>query len=276
MLYVALVSDMNPVADAWVEQSYVTPTPTCFFDGGYRNMMGGFPTPGPSLVPYYEPEIVACAQRAVPALDLLTAIDWLGNYQVRVHVAIGNGVPANTAPATPAIALGGGRIPPEQIMTFACEATDPQANMIFYQWDWGDGQMSGWLGPYNSGATAVASHSWAEFGSYSVRVKVRDPFGEETAWSAPVSVTVSCCMGRVGDANQSGEDEPTIGDVTAMIDAKFISGSCDGILSCVAEADVNQSAAGDPTCEDISIGDITILIDYLFITGPTMGLPNCL
>ncbi|MEW5796982.1 MAG: hypothetical protein AB1772_11560 [Candidatus Zixiibacteriota bacterium] len=86
----------------------------------------------------------------------------------------------------------------------------------------------------------------------------------------------NCCSGRVGDANNSGEDEPTIGDVTVMIDAKFISGTCDGIIACILEADINQSGGAGATCEDVSIGDITILIDYLFITGQSLGLPNCL
>ncbi|MEW5797052.1 MAG: hypothetical protein AB1772_11915 [Candidatus Zixiibacteriota bacterium] len=87
--------------------------------------------------------------------------------------------------------------------------------------------------------------------------------------------TSGCCSGRVGDGNMSGDDEPTIGDVTVMIDAEFISGTCDGVLNCLSEADVNQSAAAEPVCDDITIGDITILIDYLFITGPSLGLPDC-
>ncbi|MEW5796331.1 MAG: hypothetical protein AB1772_08200 [Candidatus Zixiibacteriota bacterium] len=84
-----------------------------------------------------------------------------------------------------------------------------------------------------------------------------------------------CCSGRVGDANGIGGDEPTIGDVTIMIDAKFISLTCDGFIACLAEADVNQSGGGNPTCGDVSIGDITLLIDYLFITGQSLGLPDC-
>ncbi len=87
-------------------------------------------------------------------------------------------------------------------------------------------------------------------------------------------VAVSCCNGRVGDANGIGGDEPTIGDVSALIDAKFISGSCTGILSCLPEADVNQSGGTNPTCDDITIGDISVLIDNLFITAKP--LPNCL
>jgi len=87
--------------------------------------------------------------------------------------------------------------------------------------------------------------------------------------SSPVLRTVyrGCCIDRVSDANNSGDDEPTIGDVSALIDALFISGTFEGVIFCLAEADVNQSGGTDPTTDDITIGDISILIDYLFIHG---------
>ncbi len=85
-----------------------------------------------------------------------------------------------------------------------------------------------------------------------------------------------CCVGRVGDANGIGGDEPTIGDISAMIDAIFITGTCDGILNCLTEADLNQSGGANPTCNDITIGDISILIDYVFISGQeNMDLLPC-
>jgi len=86
----------------------------------------------------------------------------------------------------------------------------------------------------------------------------------------------SCCEGRVGDANSESGDEPTISDISVLIDAKFITGTCGGLVDCMPEADVNQSGGLNPTCDDITIGDISILIDYLFITGHTLGLPDCL
>jgi len=86
-----------------------------------------------------------------------------------------------------------------------------------------------------------------------------------------------CCVARVGDANGQGGDEPTISDISTLIDAKFITGTCEGKMSCLAEADVNQSGGADPTCGDITISDISSLIDYLFITGPESAtLPDCL
>jgi hypothetical protein len=88
---------------------------------------------------------------------------------------------------------------------------------------------------------------------------------------------IPCCEGRVGDANGLGGDEPTIGDVSVLIDAKFITSECDGIIICAAEGDLNQSGGIEPECDDITIGDISVLIDYLFINGPSdVTLPDCL
>jgi len=86
-----------------------------------------------------------------------------------------------------------------------------------------------------------------------------------------------CCCFRVGDVNGQSGDEPTISDISTLIDAKFIGGTCEGTIECLMEADVNQSGGADPTCDDITISDISMLIDYLFITGPeTATLPECL
>jgi hypothetical protein len=88
-------------------------------------------------------------------------------------------------------------------------------------------------------------------------------------------VCEACCVGRVGDANNSGQDEPTIGDISVLIDVKFISLD-PSVLPCLAEGDVNRSGGSSPTLDDITIADISYLIDYLIITGPLeMTLPDC-
>jgi hypothetical protein len=99
--------------------------------------------------------------------------------------------------------------------------------------------------------------------------------GDADAYVVRLDRRTPCCVGRVGDVNGSGGDEPTIGDVSALIDAKFIAGTCDGTIDCTTEADMNQSGGAFPDCNDITIGDISMLIDYLFITGSSLGLPNC-
>jgi|GEM_PF-5175010 len=90
--------------------------------------------------------------------------------------------------------------------------------------------------------------------------------------SQPYTMTIDaldyCCQGRVGNANGEGGEEPTIGDISAMVDQLFISGQP---VSCLPEADVNQSGGYFPTSDDITIGDISILIDHLFVTGVTLA-----
>ena len=89
-----------------------------------------------------------------------------------------------------------------------------------------------------------------------------------------------CCLGRVGNANGEGGDEPTIGDVSLLIDGAFVSASVDPLLvppACIEEADINLSglAHWPPVYDDITIGDISALIDALFITADLSLLPDC-
>ena len=84
-----------------------------------------------------------------------------------------------------------------------------------------------------------------------------------------------CCVGSVGDANQSGDEDPTIGDVSVLIDHLFIN---QAPLGCPAEADINQSGGANPSQGpggDITIGDISLLIDYLFISQKSFDLGAC-
>jgi hypothetical protein len=57
-------------------------------------------------------------------------------------------------------------------------------------WDWGDGNFSDWLGPFASGVTSNAQHSWTIKGTYSIRVKAKDTNGAESNWSEPLAVTM--------------------------------------------------------------------------------------
>jgi hypothetical protein len=84
------------------------------------------------------------------------------------------------------------------------------------------------------------------------------------------TVRGDCCQGIVGDANGDGSYEPTISDISVIIDHLFISGDA---LTCYLEADVNQSGGITAEAKDITIGDISVLIDHLFISG--IALPEC-
>jgi hypothetical protein len=69
--------------------------------------------------------------------------------------------------------------------TFCIDVFDREENLIYCNWDWGDGTSTGWLGPYSSGETICASHQWSDAGDYEIKIKLKDEMGSETAWSDP-------------------------------------------------------------------------------------------
>jgi len=77
-----------------------------------------------------------------------------------------------------------------QEYSYTTSTTDPDGDQMYYLWDWGDGNNSGWLGPYNSGVTAGVTHNWTIKGSYSVKVKAKDIYGKESGWSDSLPITM--------------------------------------------------------------------------------------
>jgi hypothetical protein len=69
-----------------------------------------------------------------------------------------------------------------------CE--DPDGDLIFYFFNWGDGSDSGWLGPFDSGEECMTSHTWDEEGQYAVRVKTKDINGYQSDWSESMIVSM--------------------------------------------------------------------------------------
>ncbi len=74
--------------------------------------------------------------------------------------------------------------------TYASRTIDSDDDLIYYQWDWGDGHYSEWVGPYHSGENCSASHIWTKPGRYSIVVKAKDSDTQESAWSDPLEITI--------------------------------------------------------------------------------------
>ena len=66
---------------------------------------------------------------------------------------------------------------------------DPDSDKMYIFVDWGDGTDSGWLGPYNSDEIVGATHFWMDTGTYEIKTKAKDIYGNEGDWSA-MSITV--------------------------------------------------------------------------------------
>jgi PKD repeat protein len=68
--------------------------------------------------------------------------------------------------------------------------TDPEGDSFYCLWDWGDGNITDWLGPFSSGQIATASHAWTQPGEYQLRAKLKDSYDAESNWSEPFELTI--------------------------------------------------------------------------------------
>ena len=103
------------------------------------------------------------------------------------HLAYGYlhaiGIMDPNAPTEPTI-LGkiNGKI--ERAYYYTFRSTSPIGNDIYYQINWGDGKITDWLGPYDSGESIVINHSWYDEGNYTIQARAKDiqnlwgPWGE--------------------------------------------------------------------------------------------------
>ncbi|RLF28548.1 MAG: hypothetical protein DRN05_03785 [Thermoplasmata archaeon] len=86
--FVALIADVgNEAAEQRLFEDYnLYGFPTCFFDGGYKTVIGGYP----GVENTYRNEIENCGQRDVHELNLTVSLEWLGNGAIQIHISITN------------------------------------------------------------------------------------------------------------------------------------------------------------------------------------------
>ncbi|UCF12695.1 MAG: tandem-95 repeat protein [Thermoplasmatales archaeon] len=100
------------------------------------------------------------------------------------------GILTNKAPTIP-ILSGPNVAGPNVSIDFSSLSTDREGDQIYYKWDWGDGTISEWLGPYESNQIATTNHSWNNENEFFVRVKSKDSYDEESDWSETHNVSVA-------------------------------------------------------------------------------------
>lgn len=97
---------------------------------------------------------------------------------------------ANNPPATPVAPAGPVSTTIADTVSYSAVAVDPDAQMVQYSFDWGDGTNTK-TNFTSSGAPVSASHRWGLLGTYQVRVQAIDVAGAMSAWSPVTSVNVS-------------------------------------------------------------------------------------
>ncbi len=85
---------------------------------------------------------------------------------------------------------GGQNAPTTPLTARIAAMKKPTVNRLYYILDWGDGKVSGLIGPYNSGETAEASHKWNKKGDYEIRVKSKDEYAVESEWSDSLPISM--------------------------------------------------------------------------------------
>ena len=66
---------------------------------------------------------------------------------------------------------------------------DPDWDLWYAMFDWGDNSYSAWRGPYMNGESFGILHTWSK-GTYYVRVKGKDIHGAENNWSEPIELRI--------------------------------------------------------------------------------------
>lgn len=85
----------------------------------------------------------------------------------------------NTPPNKPII-TGPNKGSPEKEYEFIITTSDSENDDVYYYVDWGDGNSSGWIGPYYIEEEITVEHTWSTKGTYNVRVKAKD--SSESDW----------------------------------------------------------------------------------------------
>jgi hypothetical protein len=104
------------------------------------------------------------------------------------------GIANNTAPDKPTI-TGPNKGKVGVKVDYTIKATDAENHQVYYFVEWGDGNTTGWLGPYDSNEQITINHTWQTKDTFTIRAKAKDTVGAESEW-AILSVKIPFIPGK--------------------------------------------------------------------------------
>jgi len=128
-----------------------------------------------------------------------------------------NPPPTVTVPAGPDTGVIG------TTYSFTASATDPDGTPCYIRFDWGDGTVSDWIGPFASGGTATGSYAWNGLGVFNVKAQAKDSDASQSGWSDahPIEI-VSAPVLKIGTVSGTiGKIKVSIGN-TGVVEATNI------------------------------------------------------
>jgi len=242
---------MQPYKNYMIDRYNFRYYPTCYFDGGQSAFVGG-----DERVFLYEDSVELV--RGIPVQDITfdVSMEWLGGAQVRINVSMINNEYENYAPDAPSTPSGEAMGEINGSYEFTSVGTDPNRQQVYYKWDWGDGEVTDWLGPFDYEVASVLSHTWTAPGQYNVLTKLKDIHDVEGDWSSAGMIDIWEC-GNADDATGVN-----ILDVVYIINYKYKSGP----------APVPELSADVDNSGSVNILDVVYIINYKYKSGPA---PNC-
>jgi hypothetical protein len=100
--------------------------------------------------------------------------DWTIVYQTEIP----NAPPERPSIIGPKIGL------PDKKIDFEFAAIDYDEDEVYYKVDWGDGEVTDWIGPFTSGGILYLNHTWSKKDTYTIRAKAMDHKNEESKWES--------------------------------------------------------------------------------------------
>ncbi|MEW5993432.1 MAG: hypothetical protein AB1744_03455 [Candidatus Zixiibacteriota bacterium] len=256
---VAMVLDKNSNAANFMDTVYNTYyVPTCYTDGGDSILIGGYSPQGP-----YQQMVRYCEQRAVADVGIIVNMEVVHPDSVyQVNVAIAHGTPVNTGPDDPPAPAGPSSGYTDSTYEFVAGATDPDSDLLYYRWSWGEGDTTDWLGPFDAGVPCTLTHVWTADGMYDVTFQTRDVFRSESGWSTATTVAVTCCINRGNVDGQIGPGGAVdVADLTYLVAYLFQAGA---MPPCEKEGNVDSIVGPGG---QVDVADLTYLVAFLFQGG---------
>ncbi len=149
-------------------------------------------------------------------------------------------------PDTPSAPAGPDSGSPGISYSFTATTTDPNGDQISFQFDWGDGIQSNWSTLVDSGSSVTISHSWSGKGSYYVRVRAKDSYGDTSDWSSGHSIVITIIVLEVDPLSLFFGDMETGSSKTMTLQ---VYNSGEGTLSGTISADSNWISVNPTTFE---------------------------
>ena len=96
----------------------------------------------------------------------------------------------NYPPLKPESPVGPDSGSTDETYNFSFTGIDPESDNISFMIDWGDGEITNWIGTYYSGEAITIDHNWLTKGDFDIRVKLKDKLGLQSDWSNPLTITM--------------------------------------------------------------------------------------